>query len=202
EEWLNATDKHSASKSEHPNKKQIAARHVIGKDLPYFSGDPKEWAMWYSGYLQEQSLCYQELVAKYPHLKGLPIADYKKIVPKMLIGMDNLNLIVPLKVREGALKEPIAVKCKLGWSIYERSQSASGVGLVGYHKEKCSTDMLTTLVRQYVIQDNLNISETVKLIESEEDTRAREILEATTRRVGKRYETGLLWKNVDPTFPS
>uniref|UniRef100_A0A182ND75 Uncharacterized protein n=1 Tax=Anopheles dirus TaxID=7168 RepID=A0A182ND75_9DIPT len=134
--WLNATDKHSASKSEHPNKKQIAARHVIGKDLPYFSGDPKEWAMWNSGY-------------------GLPIADYKKIVPKMLIGMDNLNLIVPLKVREGALKEPIAVKCKLGWGIYGRSQSASGLGLVGYHKEKCSTDMLTTLVREYVIQDNL-----------------------------------------------
>uniref|UniRef100_A0A182HFM1 Uncharacterized protein n=1 Tax=Anopheles arabiensis TaxID=7173 RepID=A0A182HFM1_ANOAR len=51
--------------------------------------------------LHEQTLCYQELKIKYPHLSGLPIKDYKRIVPRMLIGLNNLSLIVPLKYDRG-----------------------------------------------------------------------------------------------------
>ena len=38
--------------------------------------------------------------------------------------------------------------------------------------------------------------------ESVEDQRARRIMEETTRRVGNRYETGLLWKTDDVKFPN
>lgn len=38
-------------------------------------------------------------------------------------------------------------------------------------------------------------------LESAEDKRARGILERTTKRIGDRYETGLLWKNDNPSFP-
>lgn len=38
-------------------------------------------------------------------------------------------------------------------------------------------------------------------LESAEDRRARKILETTTKRVGERFETGLLWKVDDVRFP-
>jgi hypothetical protein len=37
--------------------------------------------------------------------------------------------------------------------------------------------------------------------EAEEDKRARDIMEATTRRVNGHYETGLLWKYDHFSFP-
>ncbi|XP_055522651.1 uncharacterized protein LOC129716837 [Wyeomyia smithii] len=41
----------------------------------------------------------------------------------------------------------------------------------------------------------------VKLPESDENRRAREIMERTTRRVGVRFETGLIWDDEDAELP-
>lgn len=64
--------------------------------------------------LPKQSLPYKLLSEKYPYLRGLPIEDYDLVEPKLLIGVDNLRLGIPLKIREGGHKEPTAAKCRLG----------------------------------------------------------------------------------------
>ncbi|XP_062542160.1 uncharacterized protein LOC134210153 [Armigeres subalbatus] len=51
--------------------------------------------------LPSQSLNYGELANRFPHLRGLPLEDYELVQPKLLIGLDNLRLCVPLKMREG-----------------------------------------------------------------------------------------------------
>uniref|UniRef100_A0A182NT35 Integrase catalytic domain-containing protein n=1 Tax=Anopheles dirus TaxID=7168 RepID=A0A182NT35_9DIPT len=132
--------------------------------------------------LHEQTLCNGELVDKNPHLNRLPISDYEKVKPKLLIGINNLNLIVPRKIREGAWDEPVASKCKLGWGIYGRTISAEGPRFLGHHIES-NSDELAQLVRKYIIQDQMNITKPMALIESEEDKRARVLLESTTRRI-------------------
>lgn len=75
--------------------------------------------------LPTQTLNYNELCNRYPHLRGLPLKGYEMIQPKLLIGLDNLRLAVPLKVREGGPRDPIAAKCRLGWSIYGSVGDAS-----------------------------------------------------------------------------
>lgn len=43
---------------------------------------------------------------------------------------------------------------------------------------------------------------TAGFLESDDDRRARVILENTTVKVGGRYETGLLWRSDDYDFPN
>ncbi|XP_058827443.1 uncharacterized protein LOC131687376 [Topomyia yanbarensis] len=66
--------------------------------------------------LPSQSLKYGNLAKNFPHLRGLPLQDYELVQPKLLIGLDNLRLCVPLKLREGGPSDPIGAKCRLGWN--------------------------------------------------------------------------------------
>uniref|UniRef100_A0A182PWL6 Integrase catalytic domain-containing protein n=1 Tax=Anopheles epiroticus TaxID=199890 RepID=A0A182PWL6_9DIPT len=60
----------------------------------------------------------------FDHLKGLPLSTYNREKPKLILGIDNLKLIVPLKVREGNEQEPIAAKTRLGWTVYGERKAA------------------------------------------------------------------------------
>uniref|UniRef100_A0A182NQ39 Peptidase aspartic putative domain-containing protein n=1 Tax=Anopheles dirus TaxID=7168 RepID=A0A182NQ39_9DIPT len=74
-----------------------------------------------------QSVKYSELSRQFPHLKGLPVEDYEDVQPQLLIGLDNLRLCVPIKLREGTSADPIAAMCRLGWSIYGDSEKRSKI---------------------------------------------------------------------------
>ncbi|XP_070855403.1 uncharacterized protein [Drosophila suzukii] len=49
-----------------------------------------------------QSANMEELAMKFPYLKGLPITSYANVRPTIIVGADNWNLAVPLRIREGA----------------------------------------------------------------------------------------------------
>uniref|UniRef100_A0A182X104 Peptidase aspartic putative domain-containing protein n=1 Tax=Anopheles quadriannulatus TaxID=34691 RepID=A0A182X104_ANOQN len=66
--------------------------------------------------LPAQTLSVQKLSKEYPHLKGLKISSYSGIVPRIIIGMDNVYLGKPSRCIEGDIHEPIAVKTRLGWT--------------------------------------------------------------------------------------
>ncbi|XP_065077675.1 uncharacterized protein LOC135700932 [Ochlerotatus camptorhynchus] len=153
--------------------------------------------------LPSQSLRYRDLVEMYPYLRGLPITDYENVTPKLLIGLDNLKLTIPLKVREGGWGQPMAAKCRLGWSIYGCSRFATESFSCGFHVGGWTNSEgdLNQLVRDYITLDNSGVRPPLTPIESEEHKRARQLLQATTRRVGKRFETGLLWKWDNVQFP-
>ncbi|XP_068141514.1 uncharacterized protein [Drosophila tropicalis] len=56
--------------------------------------------------LPVQSIDIRALAKEFPHLAGLPKASYTNARPGILIGTNNWNLAVPLKIKEG-LKEQI-----------------------------------------------------------------------------------------------
>ncbi|XP_055589043.1 uncharacterized protein K02A2.6-like [Uranotaenia lowii] len=118
----------------------------------------------------------------------------------MLIGNDNLFVTVIQKIREGPPGAPIAAKCRLGWSIY----GATGKGKIqsSFHIDECTCDReLHDLVKQH-FQDESRSWQKVHRPLSIEEERAYGILKATTKRVGERFETGLLWKFDDFEFPN
>uniref|UniRef100_A0A336LWI0 CSON002273 protein n=1 Tax=Culicoides sonorensis TaxID=179676 RepID=A0A336LWI0_CULSO len=66
--------------------------------------------------LPSQNLDYDALKQDFPYLHGLPIMSYSNATPEILIGINNWRCGVPLKVKEGGISQPIATKCRLGWT--------------------------------------------------------------------------------------
>ncbi|XP_062701849.1 uncharacterized protein LOC115265478 [Aedes albopictus] len=156
--------------------------------------------------LPPQSLKYSDLAQRFPHLRGLPMEDYELIQPKLLIGLDNLRLCVPVKLREGRPADPIGAKCRLGWSIYGCiHDNATNSAVVNFHAGATSDSdrEMNEQLRDFFCLENSGISSPFEAPESEEDKRARFILEETTRRdpSGSFFETGLLWRTNYPQFP-
>ncbi|XP_055604687.1 uncharacterized protein LOC129752921 [Uranotaenia lowii] len=153
--------------------------------------------------LPVQSIDTKKLAANYQHLKGLPIQDYSLARPQILIGLENVHLATPLKVREGFQGQPIATKTRLGWCLYggvvdSIENRYHNVLHSSYIKED---HFLHDLVKEYIMVDNLGVVGNIPTLESREDKQAREILESTSRRIPGGFETGLLWKNANAAFP-
>ncbi|XP_053686938.1 uncharacterized protein LOC128736479 [Sabethes cyaneus] len=152
--------------------------------------------------LPVQSLNPQDLVQQYPHLKGLPLSRYENAVPRVLIGLDQVNLSLPLKCREGRLGEPVATKTRLGWCIYGGG-SKNNVKFTGVccHISDVRKDKdLHELVKLHFEVDDIGAKSLAEL-ESVDDMRAKKILADTTKRLGDRFETGLLWRYDQFEFP-
>ncbi|XP_055600236.1 uncharacterized protein LOC129749323 [Uranotaenia lowii] len=153
--------------------------------------------------LPSQSLHYQRLAARYPHLSGLPVSDYNDVTPHILIGNDNAHLAVALRRREGKTNDPIATKTRLGWSIHGPISENTIMGSAfSMHICQCSSKLeeLHDIIKRSFAVENLGVS-IRDGPESIENQRARVILEATTKRVGRRFETGLLWRYDVFEFP-
>ncbi|XP_055601508.1 uncharacterized protein LOC129750567 [Uranotaenia lowii] len=144
--------------------------------------------------LPKQSLQYDSLSTMFRHLEGLPISSYTHAVPRILIGVNNIRLTVPLRVKEGKLNEPVATKTRLGWCVYGGTVGCLEKATVNLHTCVCITDRtLHDTVKDYFALEDTGIA-TSKVLESANDIRANKILEESTIRVGQRFQTGLLWK--------
>lgn len=53
----------------------------------------------------------------------------------------------------------------------------------------------------YFSIDSFGIVRPTKLFNSAENVRAKNLLESSTKRIGERFETGLLWKYDEFQFP-
>ncbi|XP_039439556.1 uncharacterized protein LOC120420555 [Culex pipiens pallens] len=152
--------------------------------------------------LPEQNVNYGEVVKKYSHLSGVPLQDLPSGVPTILIGLDNLHLFAPLESRVGKSCEPIAVRSKVGWTVYgAEKRRASTHAFLNLHSVAPVTNqqLHDMLKEQYMIDDQAPSA--FPIPEPVEETRAREILLTTTKRVGERFETGLLWREDERKFP-
>ncbi|XP_065087716.1 uncharacterized protein LOC135709338 [Ochlerotatus camptorhynchus] len=149
--------------------------------------------------LPTQALDAKGLLRQYKHMRGLPISSYDGR-PEILIGLNNIHSFAPIEAKLGAVIDPIAVRCKLGWTVYGPKQAnavEASSEYLGIHQEVTNEDLHKLLKAHYALEESVvGVPR-----ESAEDERAREILEKTTRRIGDRFETGLLWKTDDPRFP-
>jgi hypothetical protein len=137
---------------------------------------------------------------KWKHLKDLRLETFEDAVPKILIGQDNLHLTVPSEVRVGPSNSPAAAKTKLGWVLtgrMERNEASNR----SYFVRNEEHDELHEMVKRYFTIESLGVK-AVENRRSKEDIRALQIMEETTRRVGERWETGLLWKEDGVQLPN
>ncbi|XP_058458201.1 uncharacterized protein LOC131434928 [Malaya genurostris] len=151
--------------------------------------------------LPSQTLDYSELSDRFPHLQGLPVASYIDAKPGMIIGLEHVRLLTSLKTREGCSSEPVASKTRLGWCVYGRN-CGNGDSVEQLHIHSCddmSNSSLHDAMRKFFAVEEVV---STHQLESEEDKRARSILEVTTVRKGNRMETGLLWRNDERNFPN
>lgn len=143
---------------------------------------------------------------KYQHLKNIPIRDINNEKPVVLIGQDNIDLIVARQIRCGPENLPIASRCKLGWAIHGPSQAKmnSEFTLKAHTLHICETENseedLQEIIRQSFSTEQFGVLATPSR-QSYEITRALKILNETTKQTGDRYETGLLWKSEDINLP-
>ncbi|XP_053699076.1 uncharacterized protein LOC128746050 [Sabethes cyaneus] len=145
--------------------------------------------------LPSQAMPYEEITDRYSHLKDLPVMSYALEEPRIIIGLDNLHVFAPLETRVGEPGQPIAVRSKLGWTIYgPENCTAAAESFVNVHSvEALSNEDLYEMLRaQYLLEDTGTPCNAA--LESAENLRAREILQTTTTRIGDRFETGLLWR--------
>ncbi|XP_052895761.1 uncharacterized protein LOC128302949 [Anopheles moucheti] len=274
-----------------PSRRQVAARQVLGKDVPHFNGNPEDWPIFISMFEESTKTCgaktiyafvdegssfslidesvarelnvygskspltlqwtgqvtrsepnservqlqisgedktskfrlenvrtvssllqpsqtlnYGVLKRRFPHLAGLPIKNYESVQPQLLIGLDNIRLGVPLKLREGRSTEPIAAMCRLGWSIYGGNGGGTAqTPVVNFHVAPATDSdfALNEQLRDYFTMEDFGTSIPRGILDSEEEKRSKRLLEETTRRVepGNHFETGLLWNTDCPNFP-
>ncbi|XP_065084732.1 uncharacterized protein LOC135706971 [Ochlerotatus camptorhynchus] len=166
----------------------------------------------YKGQTSESHVQYHLNEASIPSLlfRILPITLHNGLksvkrnwalpVPKLLIGVDNLRLALPLKTREGVTGGPTAVKTRLGWCVYggQRTQEHPEYS---YHICECGgEEAFDEALKKYFSFEEAGIKPTGAVM-SEEDKRCARILETTTKRVGERFESGLLWKYDNFEFP-
>ncbi|XP_055633594.1 uncharacterized protein LOC129773943 [Toxorhynchites rutilus septentrionalis] len=147
--------------------------------------------------LPSQSFNYGKAAERYPYLRQIPIQSYQGAVPKILIGLDNLRLSLPLKIREG--DGPSAVKTRLGWCVYGQQIEQLKEGY-SFHVCKCdsSSEIQETLKQFFAVEET---GTTIHVALSKEEERAQHLLEQTTKRVNDHFETGLLWKKDDIHLP-
>ncbi|XP_029717444.2 uncharacterized protein LOC115260593 [Aedes albopictus] len=151
--------------------------------------------------LPVQTLRYNELADRFEHLRKLPVTDFESTAPGILIGAKNTHLTATQQIREGRVGEPIAAKTRLGWAIYGSMPNGTNFASCNLHICGCDSDnSLHELVKQYFTVDNVGVA-VDRSPESDEDKRARTLLEQTTRRVEGGFETGLLWRYDHVEFP-
>ncbi|XP_055538877.1 uncharacterized protein LOC129726192 isoform X1 [Wyeomyia smithii] len=158
--------------------------------------------------LPSQSLSFATLASQHAHLQGIPVESYENIQPRILIGMNNIRVVNPLKCREGAVHEPVAAKTRLGWMVYGMcptgNKSSSNIAPHSFHMCHHSTENdaeLNSMVKAHFALENLGIYKPEKMLLSTEDARSTELMRSVTRFENGRYRTGLLWKFDDIRFP-
>ncbi|XP_055589749.1 uncharacterized protein LOC129741947 [Uranotaenia lowii] len=153
--------------------------------------------------LPKQTLCYDELANRYEHLKDTPISSFNDAQPEVLIGLDNIDILTPIESRQGQPGEPVAVRSLLGWAIYGPNEAGdrNDKNSVRVNFHHCDADQeLNNLIRQhFVLEEPQNPF--APILESAEDKRCKTILEETTVFRDGAYETGLLWKADEVSFP-
>ncbi|XP_058449373.1 uncharacterized protein LOC131429324 [Malaya genurostris] len=145
--------------------------------------------------LPKQYVCFDELARRYKHLSSIPIVNHTGDSPKILIGLDNIHLFAPLESRIGAPGEPIAVRSLLGWTMYgpEPGKVISEAFINHHFIQSVSNQELHELLKTQYTLEEMSTSTAITQ-ESNEERRARHIMEQTTKRIGDCFQTGLLWR--------
>lgn len=155
--------------------------------------------------LPSQTVDVQLLTRRYPHLKGLPLTDYKHAKPQILIGLQHTRLLVSTDTHQAGESDPVATKTHLGWVVF--GNSAPPVSFVALNTPRAfslnvQTDCTPTgdkelhsAVTMYFLNEGFGVTHTMKLSIGREDEQALCTMERSLKNVSDRHKIGLLWKD-------
>lgn len=137
-------------------------------------------------------------------LADLPIARLVNVKPLILIGQDNVELLITQNSRIGKSRNLVASETAFGWMVEGQEKAAPGA-------ERCMVTIMANqeegslekIVEQYIEAENFGLlPDDCVVMESDDDVYARKLMEKNTRCLGNRYETGLLWRSEDVSLPN
>jgi hypothetical protein len=135
---------------------------------------------------------------RWPHLADLPLPPIDGNRVTVLLGADVFDLIVPLEVGTGPKSAPRAVRTALGWTATLHLPDHKLEGPDHTMKVRVTTPDETFDSRWKT--ESFGCKYAKELPRNVEDKRVLEIIESTTKKVDNRYQSGLLWKEVNATL--
>ena len=138
---------------------------------------------------------------KYPHLSFLkdPTVNLKDV--GVLLGQDCYHLHRATKYRKCGNAKPWSVRTKLGWTLSGPLPKKENAKVANETLVAVEMDRLTHQVTTWWSIESYTFNRSVSG-RSKDDDKAIEMLKATRKFDGKRYEFGLLWKNAKPQLPN
>lgn len=158
--------------------------------------------------IKDLQLPYQHMAKRemqsYPHLKEVPVNYFPNVRPQILIGLDQHQLLTAQETIEGAWNEPVAIRTRLGWTIFGNSNVSSAAKMNFCETiENVTNNDLHDMVKHYFSFESLGVQIPKSEVESKDDARARAILKDTVQRMQDgRYEAGLLWSSDNINLPN
>lgn len=150
--------------------------------------------------IPEQTLHPEVIDQLFPNGGGP--APYFRVKPQLLLGLNHAHLCSPRELKESNETDYIGIKTKLGWVIYGGNDDDDS--FVGLNYRVCHAslqdDKLEAQMKSFFDIESFGVRAAPKLL-GKKEARAMDILQSTTRKVGDRYEAGLLWAEDSPQLP-
>ncbi|XP_070507526.1 uncharacterized protein, partial [Chironomus tepperi] len=172
--------------------------------------------------LPERTLDMNVLREKFPHLKNIPFEGYFNEHPVMLIGAPHAHLIEGCELVEGGNDGPIAVRTRIGWSVYggmnHMGSTSNSTQLISSLnetiettedpvedpvpiEEKISNETLHKLLVNHFSVESLGIRATQTYL-TEDEKSAVEILDEEVKVLADGFvEAPLVWKRKNKVIP-
>lgn len=158
--------------------------------------------------LPSQSLNVTSIKEKFPYLAQANLDNLNSVVPTILLGLDNTNLIASIEtIRDPEELGPVATRTNLGWSIHGpethlRSESKVNHTFLICECQKMEEVKISELMDNYFSVEDFGVKLPKIKPESIEDKRAKQILMKSTARVQNGFVTGLLWRVDNVQMPN
>ena len=143
-----------------------------------------------------ETVSWPDIKTNWRHLEKLDLRTVGGEVD-ILLGLDHADLLVPLEVKTGRPKEPVAKKTSFGWTA---------VGPIGgsdtrprvHHVSCADTEPLDTALKRFWESESFGTKTTNEPIYSKDEKRAMDLLEHGTVKLETGYQVPLLWKENEP----
>ena len=121
---------------------------------------------------------------------------------EVLLGANVVEAVLQQDVRVGRSGQPEALRTAFGWTLTGSVNGLPrGARRVMYVHNASADEESNTLLQEWWTTEAFGTKFDYNQPISQEAKRAIEIMEKSTRKIGSRYETGLLWKNDNVSIP-
>ncbi|XP_059612589.1 uncharacterized protein LOC132259062 [Phlebotomus argentipes] len=153
--------------------------------------------------LPETNVDREKLTRNYPYLSNVKFESIRHERPTILIGEDNAKLIATQQMVHDANYKPVASLTALGWvisgMIESRQRQNASKQMVCHASDNAE---LIELLKHSFSLESVGIRPAAEPRLTKDEQLAYEILNNTTKRMGNRFEAGLLWRVPRTSMPA